>query len=357
MSVASKFRSCVAIALLVMATPLALSAAEPESTPRPRLVGTSFTVLKIWDIDSANESFSADFLIQLTWKDSTLRARPDGTVDWSKQWAPVFESVNSRNMTKQAAGDYYALTKPGEGYSYARLHGTFDAPMDLKRFPFDEQILRIQLEPSSDNRDGLVFGYQARSTAPFQDLRNGPAKADLQAVMGEALRIPDWTVKAVRVLEIPRHYPMLEETYSRLELQIIVARKPAFFVWKVFAIIFVAVVLSWLVFYIDPAELAKRLTITVTLFLAMVAFSVFMTTLTPRVGYLTMLDYYMSIGYLMLLLACVESVVAHVSHVKSEGWANPAADAGRELDRNARAMFPMLFVAFHALLALAAMSF
>jgi hypothetical protein len=341
--------------MLTLMAPSVRAASPVEA--KPKLVGSSFSVLKIWDIDSANESFSADFLIQLTWKDSTLKAGPDGTVDWNKQWAPVFESVNSRDMKKQSAGDYYSITRRGEGYTYARLHGTFDAPMDLRRFPFDEQTLRIQLEPSSDARSGLVFGYQDRSTAPFQDLREGPATAKLTEVMGEAMRIPDWSVKAVRVLEIPRYYPMLEETYSRLELQIIVARKPAFFVWKVFAIIFTVVVLSWLVFYMDPAELGKRITITLTLFLALVAFSVFMTALTPRVGYLTLLDYYVFMGYLMLILACVESVVAHVSHVKSEGWANPATDAGRTLDRTARTVFPVLFVAFHAVLALAAGSF
>ncbi len=350
--------ACLVVALAGTGSARAVehAAAIPDTAQwAPHLVGTNINVLKLWAIDSANESFGADFLLQFTWQDSSLVGRPGQDLEWSRIWTPRVESVNSRDMTKQST-DYYYLMRRGKGYTYNRYHGTFDAPMDLHRFPFDEQTLTIQLESSDYARSEFRFGYQRTASDTVHDLEKAAVVPALQEVMGEAMRIPDWTVKQARILEIPKRYTMLEDVYSRLELQIVIARKPWFFVWKVFGIMFSMVLMSWFVFFMDPAELGKRLTITVTLFLASVAFAVFMTSLTPRVPYLTLLDYYILMAYLMLVLASAESVVAHVAHVQTEGWVNPAKDAGRTFDRNARIVFPMLYLGLHAVFALMALS-
>ena len=326
-----------------------ISGAPAAAAPSPRVVGSSLTVLKVWAIDSANESFSADFLLQFTWSDSGLRTGPHGEEpDWSRVWTPHIEAVNSRDMEKQSE-DYFSLVAPGKGYSYNRYHGSFDAPMDLRRFPFDTQTLSIQLESSDDDRTALVFGYQPSFSAPVVDLRRGPTTADLEASLGESARLPDWTVKEVRVVEQPRLYPMLEETYSHLEFQIVARRTWSYFAWKVLAIIFLNVVLSWAVFFISPQELGTRLGISITLFLAAVAFSIVVQSLTPRVSYLTLLDYYVLASYAMILLSCAESVAAR--YARPSATAGPGFDAGAALDRRARVLFPVVYFMLHAVIA------
>lgn len=52
----------------------------------------------------------------------------------------------------------------------------------------------------------------------------------------------------------------------------------------------ILVVMSWIVFVFDPHELSGRTAVTVTLFLAAVAFNFVVSASLPRVSYMTSMD-------------------------------------------------------------------
>ncbi len=62
-------------------------------------------------------------------------------------------------------------------------------------------------------------------------------------------------------------------------------------------------------FAIPRGEIADRLSVTVTLMLAAVAFQFIVSTMLPKVSYLTVMDYYMLSGFVMLILMVLENAV------------------------------------------------
>ena len=59
-------------------------------------------------------------------------------------------------------------------------------------------------------------------------------------------------------------------------------------------------------------EIADRLSVTVTLMLAAVAFMFIVSTMLPKVSYLTIMDYYILVGFGLLMLMIAENAIAGI---------------------------------------------
>jgi Neurotransmitter-gated ion-channel transmembrane region len=222
--------------------------------------------------------------------------------------------------------------------SYA---GKFRAPMDLRDFPFDRQVLPIYVE-SSANIEDLTFDGGMEKKARRGGEQGWPA--DPRNVLSDRVRLPEWDIEEIRVRHTPEYYGFINQSFSRFRIEIHVARRPAFYVWKIIAIEALLVILSWVVFLLDPANLGDRATVAVTLLLATVAFSYVVGGITPRISYLTLLDDFLLGSFFLIFLASAESAVVFRLYRRGEGR------AATRIDRWSLLLFPVGYLLFNALL-------
>jgi hypothetical protein len=99
------------------------------------------------------------------------------------------------------------------------------------------------------------------------------------------------------------------------------------------------VMMSWLVFWIDPTLAAFQISVSVTAMLTMIAYRFALAGMMPRLTFLTSLDYFVLVSTLMVFLAMVE--VIYTAHLSTNGQLEKA----RKLDRRARWFAPLIYIA------------
>lgn len=146
-------RSVCALALLAGIFVGRAAATETPAAPPalPTRVAASFFFTSIENVDSVNETFVADFYLRLEWNDPRLAGLPPEGMDASTLWQPKVEFVNSRDVAANWE-PYFLFPQPSQPILYSRFHGTFAAQMDLHDFPFDRQVLPVEIESSTLQR-------------------------------------------------------------------------------------------------------------------------------------------------------------------------------------------------------------
>lgn len=336
-----RLRRCLLALGLLLAGPATggARAAEAAAAPPalPTRVAASFFFNSIENVDSIAETFNADFYLRLEWSDPRLSLQQ---VDAKAIWQPAVEIVNSRDI-QQPWEPYVQLTEPGKVCLLSRFHGTFAAPLDLHDFPFDRQVLPVEIESSVFPTHQMIF-----ASAGVQPQERGwtiPLKPE--EFLGGSTRLPEWKLEAVQVRELGQYYRFVDSSFSRYRIEILVSRRPGFYVWKVIAIEVMIVVLSWVVFLMDAGEIGNRLAFSVTLLLATVAFSYVVSGITPRISYLTLLDWFLLACFSLICLSAFESALVYGLQRRGKG-----ATMTRRIDRWSLAVFPALFLLLNALL-------
>ncbi len=312
---------------------------QPSPRPQPRKVMVTLLINSITDIDSARETFRGDVYLILRWQDPALLNVDPAKIDWSQANRPIIEFMNSQDT--EILGDQFPeLASPGVDLVEARYTGTFNNRMDLHDFPFDEQIITFSLESQNETADKMVFFVQPVKGGVALDVQDRKVPLPRSAIFGREIHLPEWTITGVDVRESKASYYGGTEAYSHLTYEVRIERRIGYYIWKVMAVLVMLVVLSWIVFLIDPADIGNRMAVSITLFLAAVAFAFVTGSLIPRVSYLTLLDKYTLGCYVLLFLAPLESLVAYRQARQDQAKA-------RRTDRLALGCFPAAFLLLH----------
>jgi hypothetical protein len=118
-----------------------------------------------------------------------------------------------------------------------------------------------------------------------------------------------------------------------------VERDSGFFKYKVILPLILIVMMSWLVFWIDPTLAASQISVSVTAMLTMIAYRFALAGMMPRLTFLTSLDYFVLVSTLVVFLAMIE--VVYTAHLSTNGQLEKA----RKLDRRARWIAPLVYIA------------
>jgi hypothetical protein len=293
----------------------------------------------ITDIDSARETFRGDVYLILRWQDPSLFNMDPAKIDWSKASKPIIEFMNSQD-TELLGDQFPELASPGVGFVEARYTGTFNNRMDLHDFPFDEQIITFSLESQNETADKMVFFVQPVKGGVAVDVQDRRVPIPRSAIFGREIHLPEWTITGVDVQESKATYYGGTEAYSHLTYDVKIARRIGYYVWKVMSVLVMLVILSWIIFLIDPGDIGNRMAVSITLFLAAVAFAFVTGSLIPRVSYLTLLDKYTLGCYVLLFLAPLESLMAYRQSRQDMAKAH-------RTDRLALRCFPVAFLLLH----------
>ncbi len=276
----------------------------PPSTGEPTPVTVGINVIDVTNIDEIRRTFDIEFDVVVSWRDPRLAfAAADsgrdnlvyvgGQVDqvhrdtWSAQIVaanPVGQpSIGSKKLTRYADGRMRLLV---------RLNATLRAELDYRRFPFDKQILPIELESFAWNRDQVVL-VADEAHSGFGG-RFGLAEwsvGELEHRTGEALRLRDETPVATLVYEV--------------EIQ----RHSSYYLLKIFMTVLIIVSLSWVVFWMSDEGLGRRAGIATSGILTVIAYQYVTMSSLPRVGYLTVADRVMILSVVFIALTMLESII------------------------------------------------
>lgn len=291
------------------------------------LVEIRAVILKIGEIDTLNEKFYAEAFVEAKWIDNKLD--PSTKYNPDTDWNPCLYVLNCLDELKQqvwynqySIGDYEkeemeknnqqkpSIIDENRRYNlYAkkeflksskngsvilerrRISGQFWQTLNLKNFPADVQNLTISI--SSLKQANEIQLYHSKDK---------PSTVNIKCFVDSQ----EWRLyKHITVREYLKEVVFSSESFQAIDLTINVARKPTFYYWNAFFLIFLITLSSLSIFSIRCHLNANRIQSTSTLLLTSVTFKWITNRSLPTVSYMTSLDKYSIACMLLLCAQCV----------------------------------------------------
>jgi gamma-aminobutyric acid receptor subunit beta len=288
---------------------------------KPTEIQVVGAILDVDKIDSTEQSFTLNLYSAYRWKDPRLAHDGEGSItrSISEIWNPRLTILNTQKHWANTNGE--AEISP-EGVVTYRWHifGSFSQPMDLHNFPHDTHVFRVPI---------VAAGYRTN------EVRLVP-HPQIDSFVAEKLSVADWKIGNMQG-------QTLDVTLANdLELPGFVfsfegRRLVHHYVIKTIIPLSLIVMMSWVVFWIDPDMAANRLSVAVTTVLTLIAFYIALSTQMPKIPYLTNLDKFLSVSTVLVFLALIEVVIT--SHLSGTG----REMAANRIDYTSRWFFPLLF--------------
>lgn len=315
-----------ALVLAALLVPGAARAADVDLT-RPDRDGTATPVrialylADLHEIASADQSFTADVVLQAEWLDPRLAGSPSGR-PLGEVWNPRLQIVNHRGISALLP-ERVEVDAAGRVRYRQRWIGRFSSAMDLAEFPRDSQRFRVQV---------VSLGY----TRADVDLLCGENGRPTRAA---TLMLTDWNVGPAR-MEAADYEPMPGiAPLAGAQLRWDGRRHLAYYAVQVILPLILIVLMGWTAVWVDAAVIPARVSISMTAMLTLIAYRFSLARSVPALTYLTRFDYFLLAS--TLLIFGILSIVALGARLVATGR---TADAQR-IDRWTRRAFPVVFTA------------
>lgn len=240
----------------------------------------------IYDINLSEKSFSVQFWLWFNYKNGDLK--PLETLE-----IPNAKEVEYKlDFTEKKGNAFWAGKK---------VNAVIKKDWDIRRFPFDEQQMRIEFEESnSDSRD-MVYVTDTANT-----------KID------PGLSLSNWDIERFELASGTKKYdttygdPTLSGTssYPSASLTVFIKRKSWGLFFSLFTGLYVAFFISSLVFLIDPVDVDPRFGLSVGGLFAAVGNKYIVDSILPQSTTFTLVDKLHILTFVFLLLCIVLSVVS-----------------------------------------------
>jgi hypothetical protein len=300
----------------------------PPNPGGPTIVGMAFFVTKLREIDALRNDYAFQGYVRSTWCDPRLAFDPAeaGTDERSSFGAAAEQEMQSiwfpAGFPVDEVGSIEVLDRvlsvghDGTVQSNVNISVRIAANFDLRRFPFDRQRLELAVESFLWPEDDLVLAAEPEATDFAHDFS-----------------MPEWRIERVDTRIESARALRSAKPFSRLVLEIDVARKSGFYLWKILLPLVVIVALSWSIFWMSGEAAVNRVRLSATGVLTIVAYQFVVGAGLPRIAYLTLLDKVMILSFVLLAVTVVPSLL--VSHY----WDDDKPRA-RRIDRFSRVLFP-----------------
>lgn len=266
----------------VYATQPAASAAAPAvQTPASQPVRIGVYVLNVGSLDLSTGNYDIDFYLNFSCDNP---CHPEN-----------FDILNGKILEKE---DQTSDDANGTWRAY-RVRASLITDLDMKNYPFDEHKLIIEIEDKINNINQLH--YEADPTQ---------SGVDVNAV------VSGWYLKTEPskwAAEVVNHkYPIYGNPYSRYRFFVTIYHPwQSSFLKGLFAPI-VIVLVGLLSVLMNEAKISDRLALTTSSLVGSILYHLSVISSIPPVGYLTYMDKFMLINYLMIAAALTVTVVMMV---------------------------------------------
>lgn len=305
---------------------------EPTQA-RPMVVRIGLVIRNIIAIDEVKENWQVSGLLVAKWTDRSLRYRPRGQGQLYRElpdnmWKPDFELTNEESPTNFRFVDLYV--EPDGTVTFAQTFtATLSTNSDLRRFPFDSQVLPLIVQASGDDLDRTILKPDRPGSALWN--RDYVALAHWQA-LGLTERVGTVTGSAGRA--------------SDVEFGLKVRRNSKSYVLKFIVPLLLLVIISWVTFWLSHEEFKTKdqLQSAVATLLIVVAFNITATTLLPRTEYITYIDALLFTCFIFVIISIATIVGTHLLQI------NRSAQSALFVRRLAGIVLPVTFVIAQAVL-------
>ncbi|CAN5153119.1 hypothetical protein BH09MYX1_BH09MYX1_21020 [soil metagenome] len=280
------------------------------TTPLPTHVRMGMRIRRIGNIDEQAAKYEAELTLLSHWPAGGLRPDPKPR-NAGSDFTVALDEVRMAD---------------GVCYREQRYNGSFLSWFRLRRFPFDSQNLRLNLEDREHTDEQMIYE---------KDMWPNTISADAYREIG-GWKIEDYphlTAKhSTFAYPDDAPHPML------VLIEIPVQRQWRFYVTRFFLPLFLIVVLAYCLFWIKPEDLGSASSIGITCVLAIITFQITQADRLPKVPYMTIADIVYVICYAATGLAVVSTI--REAYLASSGRTSEAT----ALDKRMRWLFPVLVV-------------
>jgi hypothetical protein len=305
--------------------PRSVATTRPDPEGIPTKVAVGIYIIDVAGVDDVRQTFTADFYFTLRWRDARLSTEARGrslaecSLRPAEIWHPLVDIFNQRNVKKYLEDVVQIDAKGGVIYKQ-RFFGDLSLPVDLRYFPFDSQVLPINVASFRYGPDEVVF--------VMDEYRTGQVKT---------FSVAGWSIELGQAQITAEYIAPQDRSLSRINYQLKAQRHTGFYLWKVLVPLMLIVFMAGGVFWIDPTELGPQIAIATASVFTLIAFLFSLGYLLPRVSYLTRMDQFVLGSTLLVFLALGEAIVtANLARGGNQSLS-------RAIDRWARAIYPALF--------------
>ncbi|MDJ0938989.1 MAG: hypothetical protein QNJ00_04435 [Woeseiaceae bacterium] len=300
----------IAVALLFSAVVANADTSAPPFGERPGAGGPPdevTVVLGLVDIDAIHDReqrFGIDAYIEFRWMDPRLAIHVDESTDQadrvlpiSEIWNPRLTIVNDRGLsaTLQQLADVDAS---GNVVVRQRIAGQLAVDLDLHKFPFDKQVLALEIVSSRYSAEDIVFtadSYMIDRTDQFS------AKG--------------WRYQALA----PVHgsYALVETMADSplLRFSVRAERDPSFYVLTLALPMLLILSMSWMAHWLPTDVAQQRLSMSTATVFSLITLGLGFRLTLPKVSYLTRADLFIIYSSILILLS-LSAIVASARWVR-----------------------------------------
>jgi len=299
-----------------------LAFAFDTSRPGPENIPTKVKILLyVVDIDGINDAaqtFKANIFIEVKWKDQRLASSNEKTTYHLEDiWNPKLQIVNRQKVFKTFP-EIVEVDSEGTVVYKQRFIGDFSQPLDLHSFPLDQQKLEIL----------IISGGNSPNEINLIEESIG---------ISEKLSIPDWDILGINLKKIEYKFLPNIPADEGMVLEINAKRFLLFYIFKFLVPLFLIVFMSWIVFWIDPANYTSQISVSITSMLTLIAYQFLAVSSLPAVPYLTRMDIIMFLSTLLVFASLIEVGITSVLAQRNE------VELARSIDNYCKYLFPIIF--------------
>ena len=342
-----------ALILAIVCAPLA--AAQPVAEPKsaaassatsdpfvlslppsdgPVVVKAGFELSELNAIDDEEETFAFTGVLTLQWHDKRQAFQPAEGVtekiyqgayqfdEISPAWFPQVVLVNSVGSYDKE-GTVLRVKPDGTSTLIEKVSAVAKSELNLRRFPFDKQLLEAVFE---------VLGFDKN------EVRLEAISAPARWVVGE-INIPQW--KILDVTMSTRNRPAsdgITEVTRSAFVTSIEAERELFYVGRLVTMpLFVIVLLSFSVFWMDKSSLGDRMSVSFIGILSAVAYQVVMSEILPKIAYVTWMNAFLNFSFLTMVGTVIVNLLVGVLDQRGR------TELADRIDRVSRWAFPLAY--------------
>ncbi|XP_046842942.1 neuronal acetylcholine receptor subunit alpha-10-like [Xenia sp. Carnegie-2017] len=233
-----------------------------KTTPVRVKVGT--TLRQILDVDEKHQVMVTSIWFRLYWKDETLSWNPlhyknvkELHIDDKDIWVPdisIYNTASDEDILYKRLDTDIVLKQNGEASWLAPVLAKTECKIDVKYFPFDDQMCRITFG------SWINHGLQV-------DVSNSTAHADIDNYVENT----EWDLLSAYFTRLEKVYSCCSEPYPSVTLNIHIRRRALFYLFNLVIPCAVIAILAALAFCL-PSNNGERISLVVTVLLSLTVY-------------------------------------------------------------------------------------
>lgn len=311
--------SIICVFLLIISWAPQAHAIEPSTDPVK--VEVELFLIDLDGINDVDQNFVANLYLQASWHDPELAH--EGSRDISRKledvWNPRLQIVNQQGVMRSFP-ESVDVSPEGQVTYRQRFWGTFSQPLDLADFPFDNQVLNIQV---------VAVGFDDNEVQLVPSSYSG---------VSSDYSITDWQVLDHSIeltsITLGTHGTPIPVLVMSLNVE----RYDGYYLVKIVLPMIMIVLMSMLVFWIDPEQSGTQIGVATTAMLTLIAYRFAVGANLPKLSFLTRLDYFILAATVLVFTSLI--MVVWTSALARNG----KSDVAHAIDRKARWSMPAIFL-------------